>query len=406
MNHAGEILSTDGVMSKVPTDIRTIAWAGGSDAPEKPNLTIGFIPLTDCASIVMAHELGLDKKYGLTLRFSKEPSWAAVRDKLMLGELDAAHALYGLIYGAHLGIGSAKRDMAILMGLNHNGQAITFSNQLRDKGVTTGELLRNLIKAEQRKYTFAHTFPTGTHAMWLNYWLAAHDINPLNDVRNIVIPPPQMVANLRSGNVDGCCVGEPWNARAIFDEVGFTATTTQAIWKNHPEKVLGTTREFIEKYPNTTRALMRAVLDASRHVDTLANRLKVSNIIASKPYVNTPDPVIEGRMMGIYEDGLGRTWQDPDCLKFYDDGQVNFPFYSHGAWFLTQFRRWGLLKQDIDYLAVATQVNQIPLYTEVAKSMGVPVPDSTVKMETFFDGMVFDPAKSSDYAMGFKIHAR
>ena len=389
----------------VSADVRAMAWAGGSDAPEKTDLKIGFIPLTDCASIVMAHELGLDKKYGLNMTLSKEQSWAAVRDKLILGELDAAHALYGLIYGAHLGIGSEKKDMAILMGLNHNGQAITLSSQLRDRGVTTGEHLKNLIATGRHKYTFAHTFPTSTHAMWLNYWLAAHDIHPLDDVRNIVIPPPQMVANLRSGNMDGCCVGEPWNARAIHDKVGFTVTTTQAIWKDHPEKVLGTTREFVEKYPNTTRAMMRAVLDASRHMDTMANRHAVSCIIKGKAYVNVPDSVIEQRMVGYYEDGLGKTWNDPDYLKFYDDGQVNFPFYSHGAWFLTQFRRWGLLKQDIDYLEVARQVNQVPLYTEVAKSMGVPVPSSAVKLEKLFDGVVFDPANALNYVMSFNIHA-
>lgn len=405
MKQTSAILGVAGIMSLVPMGTRAAAWAGGSDAPEKPNLNIGFIPLTDCASLVMAHELGLDKKYGLNITLSKEASWAAVRDKLVMGELDASHALYGMMYGTHLGIGSQKKDMAILMGLNHNGQAITLSNQLRDKGATTGESLKKLIMTDKREYTFAQTFPTGTHAMWLYYWLAAHDINPLSEVKTIVIPPPQMVANMRVGNMDGFCVGEPWNARAIYDKIGFTATTTQAIWKDHPEKVLGTTKEFVEKYPNTTRALMRAVLDASKHIDAMSNRTRVSEIIASKSYVNAPDPVIEGRMAGNYEDGLGKAWKDPDYMKFYDDGQVNFPYYSHGAWFLTQFRRWGLLKEDIDYLAVAKQVNQVPLYTEVAKSMGIPVPGSAVKTEKLFDGVVFDPSKAAAYAKGFKVHA-
>jgi len=405
MKQTGVMLSAAAVMSMVPMGTRAAAWAGGSDAPEISNITVGFIPLTDCASIVMAHELGFDKKYGLNITPSKEASWAAVRDKLVLGELDASHVLYGLMYGTHLGIGSQKKDMAILMGLNHNGQAITLSNQLRDKGATSGEALRKLINTEKREYTFAQTFPTGTHAMWLYYWLAAHDINPFSDVKNIVIPPPQMVANMRVGNMDGFCVGEPWNARAIYDKIGFTATTTQAIWKDHPEKVLGTTKEFTEKYPNTTRALMRAVLDASKHIDTMSNRAKVSDIIASKSYVNAPDPVIEGRMLGNYDDGNGKTWKDPDYMKFYNDGQVNFPYYSHGVWFLTQFRRWGLLKQDIDYLAVAKQVNQVALYSEVAKSMGIPVPSSDTKTEKLFDGVVFDPAKAAAYATGFKVHA-
>ena len=410
VKQTGAILGTagimaTGIMSMFPMGARAATWAGGSDAPEKPNLNIGFMPLTDCASVVMAHELGLDKKYGLNITLSREPSWAAVRDKLVRGELDAAHVLYGLVYGTHLGIGSAKKDMAILMGLNQNGQAITLSNQLRDKGATSGETLKNLIMTDKREYTFAQTFPTGTHAMWLYYWLAAHDINPIHDVKTIVVPPPQMVANMRLGNMDGFCAGEPWNARAQSDKVGFTATTTQAIWKGHPEKVLGTTKEFTEKYPNTARALMRAVLDASRHIDTMSNRASVSQVIAGKPYVNAPEPIVAERMSGNYADGLGKAWNDPDYMKFHDDGQVNFPYYSHGAWFLTQFRRWGLLKEDIDYLAVAQQINQVPLYTEVASSMGIPVPGSAVKTEKLFDGVVFDPAKAAAYANGFKVYA-
>ena len=405
MKQTSVLLGAAGIMSMVPMGTRAAAWAGGSDAPEKPDLNIGFIPLTDCASLVMAHELGMDKKYGLNITLSREASWAAVRDKLMLGELDAAHALYGLIYGAHLGIGSPKKDMAILMGLNQNGQAITLSSQLRDKGVTDGASLKKLIMAGKGDYTFAQTFPTGTHAMWLYYWLAAHDINPIHDVKTIVIPPPHMVANMRVGNIDGFCAGEPWNARAQFDKVGFTATTTQAIWKGHPEKVLGTTKEFTEKYPNTARALMRAVLEASKYIDTMSNRAGVAGIISGKPYVDAPEQIIAGRMSGDYEDGLGRAWKDPDCMNFHDDGQVNFPYYSHGAWFLTQFRRWGLLKEDIDYLAVARQVDQVPLYSEVASSMGIPVPGSVVKTEKLFDGVVFDPSRAIAYAKGFNVYA-
>lgn len=386
----------------IPSWMQSAAYAG-SDAPEKTDITIGFIPLTDCASVVMAQELGLYKKYGLNVTISKEASWAAVRDKLVLGQLDAAHVLYGLVYGTHLGIGSQKKDMAILMGLNHNGQAITLSNKLKEAGATDGASLKKLVDKKAREYIFAQTFPTGTHAMWLYYWLGANGINPFADVKNITIPPPQMVANMRVGNMDGYCVGEPWNARAIFDNIGFTATTTQAMWKDHPEKVLGTTKEFVTKYPNTTRAMMRAVLEASQHIDTVANRAKVSEIIGGKSYVNAPPPVILGRMLGDYEDGLGKKWKDPDYMKFYNDGQVNFPYYSHGIWFLTQLRRWGLLKQDIDYLAVSKEVNQVPLYTEVAKSIGVPVPASPMKTEKLFDGVVFDPSKPKEYVAGFKI---
>lgn len=226
--------------------LRALVHAQGSDAPEKKEVRIGFIPLTDCASVVMASVLGIDQKYGVKIIPTKEASWAGVRDKLVNGELDFAHVLYGLVYGVHLGVGGPKKDMAVLMTLNHNGQAITLSRKLADKGAVNGASLAQLMAKERREYTFAQTFPTGTHAMWLYYWLAAHGIHPLKDAKVITVPPPQMVANMRVGNMDGFCVGEPWNHRAIMDGIGITATTTQAIWKDHPEKVLGTTADFVQ----------------------------------------------------------------------------------------------------------------------------------------------------------------
>src|SRR6218665_3226044 len=186
------------------------AWAAGSDAPEKKEVKIGFIPLTDCASVVMASVLGIDQKYGVKIIPSKEASWPSVRDKLVNGELDFAHVLYGLVYGVHLGVGGPKKDMAVLMNLNHNGQAITLSKQLADKGAVDAASLSKLMGTEKREYTFAQTFPTGTHAMWLYYWLATYGVNPMKDAKVITVPPPQMVANMRVGNMDGYCVGEAW----------------------------------------------------------------------------------------------------------------------------------------------------------------------------------------------------
>lgn len=387
------------------------AWAQspartGSDAPEKTRLSIGFIALTDCASVVMAHELGLFRKYGLDVTLSKQPSWAAIRDRVSLGELDAAHMLYGQVYGVHLGIGGPQKDMAVLMGLNHNGQGIVLSNQLRDEGAVDGPSLKKLLERRQRSYTFAQTFPTGTHAMWLFYWLAAAGIDPLHDVRIITVPPPQMVANMRAGNMDGYCVGEPWGgARAIQEGIGFTATTTQAMWRNHPEKVLGTTRDFVERYPNTARAMIRAVLEASRYIDTMANRDHVADVIGSAAYVNAPAEVIAGRLRGEYENGLGRKWQEPDHMKFFNEGEVNYPYLSHGMWFLTQQRRWGLLQHDVDYLAVAKQVNQVELYADVARSMGIAVPPNPLKAERLFDGVLWDPTRPQEYLDNFAIKA-
>ena len=348
--------------------------------------------------------MGFDKKYGIKITPSKEASWAAVRDKLVNGENDASHVLYGLIYGVHMGIGGPKKDMAILMNLNHNGQAITLSNKLKEKGVTDGKTLKTLVDKEKREYTFAHTFPTGTHAMWIYYWLAAHDINPFADVKTITVPPPQMVANMRVGNMDGYCVGEPWGARAIFDNIGFTAITTQDIWKDHPEKTLGTTAEFVKKNPNTARAMTAAILEASKYIDTMANRPKVSQIIAQKSYVNTEESVIEGRMKGEYDNGLGKKWKDPNYMKFYNDGKVTFPYLSDGMWFLSQHKRWGLLKEDVDYLAVAKQVNQIELYKQAAAmAEGAAAQGSDAQRQSSSMASLGTARTPKAYAAGFKV---
>ncbi len=399
------ILGGAALMAMVPLGVRSAAWAAGSDAPELKEVKIGFIPLTDCASVVIASVMKFDEKYGIKIIPSKEASWAAVRDKLVNGELHASHVLYGLVYGVHVGIGGVQKDMSVLMTLNNNGQAITLSNQLKDKGVTTGETLKKLVDTDKREYTFAGTFPTGTHAMWLNYWLASYGIDPFKDVKNITVPPPQMVANMRVGNMDGFCVGEPWNSRAIADKIGFTATTTQDIWKDHPEKVLGCTAEFTKKYPNTARAMIMAVLEASKYIDTMANRNGVAAIIAEKSYVNSSVDTIDQRIAGIYEDGLGKKWTDPNYMKFYNDGAVNFPYLSDGMWFLTQHKRWGLLKEDVDYLAVAKKINQIELYKQAASQVKVPVPKDVMRSSKLFDGTVWDGKDPKKYAASFKIRA-
>jgi nitrate/nitrite transport system substrate-binding protein len=389
----------------MPTGIKNMAHAAGSDAPEITEVKIGFIPLTDCAPIVVAAQMGFDKKYGIKITPSKEASWAGVRDKLINGELQGAHVLYGMMYGSQLGIGGQQKDMAVLMALNNNGQGITLSNQLKEKGVKDGRSLKRLLENENRDYTFAQTFPTGTHAMWLNYWLAANGIDPIKDVKNIVVPPPQMVANMRIGNMDGYCVGEPWNARAISDNVGFSVATSQDIWVDHPEKVLGTTAEFVAKNPNTARAMIAAVLEACRYIDATENRAKVAKLISGKSYVNAPEDVIGGRFVGDYDNGIGKKWKDPNYMKFYNDGAVNFPYLSDGMWFLTQHKRWGLLKSDPDYLAIATKVNQIKLYSEAAAMAGVPVPKSTMRSSKLIDGVVWDGKNPAAYAAGFKIKA-
>ena len=391
------------LMAMVPPGVRQGAWAAGSDAPEKTDVKIGFIPLTDCASVVVAAAKGFDKKYGINITPSKEASWASVRDKTVNGELDAAHVLYGLVYGVHLGIGGPKKDMAVLMTIDNNGQGISLANQLLQKGVKDGPSLAKLIKAEPREYTFAHTFPTGTHAMWLYYWLASYGINPFTEVKTITVPPPQMVANARVGNMDGFCVGEPWNARGIFDKVSFSVASSQDVWVDHPEKVLGTTAEFVKKNPNTARAMIMAMLDAAKYIDDPKNRSEVAKLISAKSYVNAPLEVIEGRFLGKYEDGLGKKWTDPNYMRFYNDGKVPFPYLSDGMWFLTQHKRWGLLKSHPDYLGIAKQVNQIELYKQAATQTKTPLPKSDMRSSKLMDGVVWDGKDPAKYADSFKV---
>jgi nitrate/nitrite transport system substrate-binding protein len=393
-----------GVYQLIDPLVKAGAWAAGSDSPEKTDVKVSFIALTDCSSVVMANNLGLDKKYGVKIIPTKEASWAAIRDKLVNGENDFSHILYGLIYGLQLGIGGQQKDMSVLMSINNNGQAISLSKALYQKGVTDGTKLKEMIDKEKREYTFAQTFPTGTHAMWLYYWLGNYGINPFKDVKVITVPPPQMVANMRSGNMDGFCVGEPWNARAIADGVGFTAITTQEIWPDHPEKVLGATADFVKKYPNTTRAVMSAILEASKFIDSsVKSKHDTATVVSAASFVNTDINIIQDRMMGRYNNGIGKVWDDPNAMKFYNDGKVNFPYLSDAMWFMTQHKRWGLLKEHPNYLEVAKKVNNIEMYKQVATATNTPIPKSDMRTSKLFDGTVWNGQNPKAYADSFKV---
>ncbi len=382
-----------------------LAWVTGSDAPEKSTLDLGFMALTDSASLVVAATQGFAQPYGLTLNLKRQASWATLRDKLLAGELDAAQALYGQVYGIHLGIGGTATDMAILMGLCQNGQAINLSEPLRRAGVTTAEALATHLHQGGARLTFAQTFPTGTHAMWLAYWLAAHGIHPLHDVNSVVVPPSQMVAHLQAARIDGFCAGGPWGALAVDQGQGFTLATSQMIWPDHPEKVLGVTAAFAEAYPNTARALTMAVLEASRFIEqSEENRRSTAQLISGAEYVDAPLSAIEPRFLGHYRDGLGNAWEDAHPLRFFDDGRVNMPYLSDGIWFMTQFRRWGLLRDDPDYLGVARQVQRLDLYRQAAEALGIEVP-GPMRSATLMDGVTWDGSDPAGYARGFRLHA-
>lgn len=386
-------------------------WVGGAyadDGPETPQIRIGMIALTDCSSIVMAHELGLFKKHGIESTVSKEASWAVIRDRLNLGENQATHMLLGMPYASTLGLlGSPKKPMVIPFGLNRNGQAITLNKELRDKGVRKPQDLKPLADEAKKNgtpLTFAMTFPPGTHAMWMRYWLGSGGIHPDKDVTLITIPPPQMVANMKVGKMQGFCVGEPWNARAIADDIGFTVITTQKLWKDHPEKALAFTEEFAEKNPKTVKAILRAVTEASQYIDKLDNRPNVAEVVSRPQYINCEPGVILGRLLGRYDYGNGESEQDPNYMTFFDRN-TNFPWKSHGLWWISQFRRWGMVGGDVDYTGTVARVHRPDIYREAVKDMGIEVPSEDLRKETLFDGIEFDPADPEKYAKSFAINS-
>lgn len=394
-------------MTDMTAELHSLAWVAGSDAPEKSVLDLGFMALSDAASLIVAATQGFAQPYGLTLNLHRQGSWAMLRDGLLGGQLDAAHCLYGLVYGVQLGIGGVPAtDMAVLMGLCRNGQAINLSAALQRDGVTSAEALRRLVLGQGARLTLAHTFPTGTHALWLYYWLASLGIHPLRDVDTLVVPPAQMVEHLRAGRIDGFCAGGPWGALAIDEGMGFTVATSQSIWPDHPEKVLGATRAFVEECPNAARALVMALLDASRFIEASeANLRGTARLISGSDYLDAPLASIEPRLLGHYQDGLGHAWKDAHPLRFHDAGRANQPWLSDGLWFITQFRRWGLLRGEPDYLAIAGQVQQQALYREAAQAQGIAVDDLGLRSSTLLDGKPWDGTDPAGYARGFALHA-
>ncbi len=386
-------------------------WAGrafASDAPEVADIKLGIIALTDNSPFVIAHEKGLFKKYGINSTISKEASWAVIRDKLITGENQATHMLIGMPIASTLGLGgSAKKEMVIPWLVNRNGQAITLANKFKGKVAADPKALKPFVdeaKAAGAPLTFAMTFPPGTHAMWMRYYLAAGGINPDTDVSLITIPPPQMVANMKVGKMDGFCVGEPWNARSIADDIGYTSITTQEMWKNHPEKVCAFTKEFAETNPKTVKAVLKALHEASVWLDNLDNRKEQCEIVGAASYVNCPPEVIYDRLVGNLDYGDGRTKKDEDYMIF-SGRNCNYPQAKYAKWWLTQFRRWGMVEGAPDYEGITKSIMMPALYEEAMKEIGYTHGGADDKPESLFDGGVFDPSKPEDYAKSFAIHS-
>jgi nitrate/nitrite transport system substrate-binding protein len=385
-------------------------WAGtayADDSPETPAVRFGMIALTDCAPIVIAHEMGFFKKFGINSTVSKEASWAVIRDKLSLGENQATHMLIGMPFASTIGLaGSPVKPMVTPWLLNRNGQAITLNNKLKAANVRTPKDLKPHVdraKAAGSPMTFAMTFPPGTHAMWIRYWLASGGIQPDKDVSLITIPPAQMVANMKVDKMDGYCVGEPWNKRAIADGIGFTAVTTQQLWKDHPEKVCAFTEEFAAKNPRTVKAILKGLHLASVHLDKLENRKPAAEVISRPTYINCPPDIILERLLGKYDYGDGRVEQDPNYMIF-SDRQANYPHQIYGKWWLSQLRRWGMMKTPPDYAGIAKRVLRSDLYLDAMKELGVGAAVQEQQQIVLYDG-TFDGADPEKYARGFPIHS-
>jgi nitrate/nitrite transport system substrate-binding protein len=388
-------------------DGRAAPAASAGEGPEVRDLRFGIIALTDCSPIVIAHEKGFFKKYGINSTINKGASWAAIRDALSNGDIQGTHMLTGMPIASTMGLGDApKRPMVIPWMLNRNGQSITLKKDLIGRVQGDPKALKPIVdeaKAKGTPMTFAMTFPPGTHAMWMRYWLAAGGIHPDKDVSLITIPPPQMVANMKVGKMDGYCVGEPWNARAVAEGIGFTGINTQDLWKDHPEKVCAFTAEFADQNPKTVKAVLKALHEASVWLDDLSNRPEQCELVSRANYINCPKELILPRLQGHYDFGDGRKTTDPNYMIF-SQRNCNYPQYKYAVWWLTQFRRWGMVSGAPDYDKVARQVMRPDIYEEAMKELGYVHGGAEEKPETFFDGITFDPKNAEAYATSFPVN--
>ena len=363
---------------------------------EKPELTLGFIPLSDCAPLIIAVEQGFFASEGLGVTLSREPSWANIRDKVCLGLLDGAQMLAGMPIASSLNAEGLNRPMLTAFSLSLNGNAITVSNRLYQRLLEldpeamsaqpiTARALARLIRQDQTDgappLRFAMVYPYSSHHYLLRYWLSAEGIDPDRDLQLIVVPPPRMVDYLRGGMIDGYCVGEPWNTRAIEDDIGQALVASYDIWNNHPEKVFGVTVEWAERYPQTHLMVLRALLRAAQWVDQPENRLETIDILARSEYLNESIEVLKAGLLGQFR---YRTREEPRPMPDFHVFQrycANYPWLSHAEWIMTQMIRWKQVKPTIDIHKMASSIYRPELYRQAAGSLGLPCPPMERKQE-------------------------
>src|SRR6266436_5409657 len=359
-------------------------------APEKRDLKIGFIPITCATPIIMAEPMGFYKKHGLNAQVLKASSWAMIRDISINGETDATHMLSPMPLAISLGVGSQSVPYVMPAVENVNGQAITL--HARHKGVKSA--------AEMKGFKFGVPFDYSMHNFLLRYVLAEDGVDPDRDVQIRAVPPPEMVANLRAGNLDGYLAPDPFNQRAVFEEVGFIYMLSKDIWPGHPCCAFAAKREFVEKMPNTFKATLFAILDATQYARDRAHRKEIAAALAPRNFLNQPVEVLEQVLTGVFPDGLGNTKNVPDRIDFDP-----FPYHSMAIWILTQMKRWGYLKTDVTYKKVAEEVFLASACRDTLKALGYKAPDTASVKHAFALGKtkVFDPDRPDDYLKSFPI---
>lgn len=363
------------------------AMARERGALEKTNLKIGFIPITCATPLIMAHPLGFYSKQGLTVDVVKTAGWALIRDKMLNKEYDATHFLSPMPLAISMGVGSNPVPMNVATIQNTNGQAITLANKHKDKR----------DPKMWKGFKFAVPFEYSMHNFLLRYYVAEAGLNPDTDIQIRVVPPPEMVANLRAGNIDGYLGPDPFNQRAVYDEVGFLHILTRDLWSGHPCCAFGSSTEFIQKNPNTFAALYRAVLTAAAMARDAKNRELIAKVISPAQYLNQPETVVAQVLTGKFADGLGNIKNVPDRADFDP-----VPWQSMAVWMLTQMKRWGYVKGDVNYKQIAEKVF---LLTDAKKHMGQldqKVPDGAYPKFTIM-GKTFDPASPDQYLKSFSI---
>jgi len=356
-------------------------------ALEKKNLKIGFIPITCATPLIMAHPLGFYEKQGLKVEVIKTAGWALIRDKMMNKEYDATHFLSPMPLAISMGIGSNPMPMNVATIQNTNGQAITLANKHKN----------NRDPKNWKGMKFAVPFEFSMHNFLLRYYVAEHGLNPDTDIQIRVVPPPEMVANLRAGNIDGYLGPDPFNQRAVYEEIGFLHLLTRELWNGHPCCAFGTSTEFIQQNPNTFAALYRAVLTSAAMARKPENRELIAKVIAPAQYLNQPETVIAQVLTGRFADGLGKVQSVPDRADFDP-----MPWQSMAVWMLTQMQRWGYVKGDVDYRQIAEKVFLLTDAKKQMKALDMPVPEGAYPKFKIM-GREFDPAKAAEYARSFPI---